>query len=131
MRIPKITWSRLGVATVTLAMVGYLCWVATPFDEKIKVHVTGGLPQERIEELIAHARDLGAFPESRVRDLRREGRWTPWKRGELFISIEVRQNDVAVMAGIYQGPLNAGGCGFDAKWTGSRWEFSRRRKWMS
>ncbi len=122
---------RLSISIVTLLLLGYLAWVATPFDAAIKVYDNVGLPKDRIDQLVAHARDVGSFPKSTVAKLTREGRWTPWNRAVLFISISGTPETVRVMAGFNGGLLYGGGRTFGAKWNGTGWVFTDTRSWVS
>lgn len=104
-----------------------------PFDETIAVHDDVGLTESQREALVDYARSIGSYPESTVSKLKRESRFTPWSRGELFISISGTQTEVEVMAGFYGGPLYGGGTLFTAEWFNGAWKFShkRGRRWIS
>ena len=80
-----------------------------------------------------YARSIHSFPASTVSKLKRESRFTPWSRAELFISIRGTPTDVEVQAGFYGGPLYGGGTVFTAKWIENAWQFHYEEglRWIS
>lgn len=111
--------------------IGYFVWGAWAFDERIRVDDTVGLPQDRIDLLVEHARGIGAYSDEIVEHLRWESRWMPWRGATLFIWITGNTNAVAVTAGFHGGPLYGGGRSFTATWNGTGWEFAEAHSWVS
>ncbi|MEO7098382.1 MAG: hypothetical protein ABI162_03395 [Luteolibacter sp.] len=114
-----------------LLLGGYLLWVATPFNDTIRVHNSAGIAERDVEQVIAYARSIGAYSQGTSTKLASESRWTPWKRGFLFIEIEGDTEHIKVQAGFFGGPLYGGGPTFEGDKTTDGWSFQRRGFWVS
>ena len=110
-------FKKATIAFVAVLLGGYVLWVVKPFNDKIRVHNSAGISDQEVVEVIAYARSRGAFSEGKVRSLAAASRWTPWKRGFLFINIRGDVKHIDVAAGFVGGPLNGGGPLFNGEKT--------------
>ena len=124
-------FKKAPMAFVAVLLGGYLLWVVTPFNDKVRVHNSAGISDQEVVEVIAYARSRGAFSEEKVRSLTDASRWTPWKRGFLFINIRGDVKHIDVAAGFVAGPLNGGGPLFNGEKTPDGWHFKAKGVWMS
>jgi hypothetical protein len=115
----------------TLIVAVYLLSLLRGFDDTVVIYNATGLPQDQVNELLTHARNIGSFPASTIEHLRRKSRWTPWSRAKLFMSIKGTQDEVEVQAGFDGGPLYGGGQGFSARRVFGKWQFSQQYHWVS
>lgn len=124
---------RIALITAMCLLIGYIGWVLVPFDESITVYDDVGLTESQRDALVDYARSIDSFPESTVSKLKRESRFTPWSRAELFITINGNRTRVEVMAGFQGGPLYGGGTIFTAEWVDGAWKFSHKKglRWVS
>lgn len=124
---------RIILIGVFCTLLVYIAWVLLPFDETIQVYDEVGLTNAQKSELVNYAKSINSFPNSTVNKLKRESRFTPWSRAELFISITGTKTNVSVMSGFYGGPLYGGGRGFTAEWIDGSWEFKHDKgaMWIS
>jgi hypothetical protein len=128
-----ITRRFVKLAAIAFAIIAavYLLEVLRGFDETIVIDDRVGLPQDQVNELLKHARDIGSFHPSTIDHLRQQSRWRPWSRATLFMSITGTQDEVEVSAGFHGGPLYGGGNGFSARRVSGEWEFSEEYRWVS
>jgi hypothetical protein len=122
---------KLTAIAILLIPTVYLLSVLRGFNDTVVIYDSVGLAQEQVNELLEHARNIGCFPPSTIEHLRRESRWTPWSRAELFMSIAGARDEVEVSAGFLGGPLYGGGRGFSARRVSGKWEFSPAHHWVS
>ncbi len=123
---------RLKKTTIAFAAVvlgGYLLWVATPLNENIEVNNSAGISDQDVVAVIDHARSRGAFSDEQVRKLA-EYRWTPWRRGVLFIDIQGDVKHIRVEAGFALPKLDGCGPVFSGEMTTNGWQFKDTGGWV-
>jgi hypothetical protein len=121
---------RIALITAMCLLIGYIGWVLVPFDESIRVYDEVGITKSQQDAIVEYAKSIGSFRKSTIENLKSESRFTPWSRGELFVSISGTQAEVEVMAGFYGGPLYGGGKIFTAKWIDGAWVFTDKEGMM-
>jgi hypothetical protein len=122
---------KIVVRAFAFVAIVYVLAVLRGFDETVVIHDTVGLPQDQVNELLEHARDLGSFDPEPIDKLRRESRWTPWSRAKLLMAIEGTQDEVTVTAGFSGGPTYGGGHCFSVRRVSGKWEFFEEKFWVS
>lgn len=122
---------KLTATAFALIAAVYLVSVLRGFDETVVIDDTVGLPRDRVNELLEHARHIGSFDPATIEHLRRQSRWSPWSRAKLFMHITGTQDEVEVYAGFLGGPLYGGGYVFSARRVSGKWEFTEQYRWVS
>ncbi len=105
-------------------VIGYVIWIFIPFDDSIKIYDSVGLSDSEKVLIVDYVGSIDSFPESTVAKLRGESFFTPWSRGELFVSISGNKDSIEVMAGFNGGPLYGGGRIITGQRVNGRWVFS-------